>query len=277
MSLGNRASFWLFCIILVGSAVPASAGAAPPCVKAVSSKNGHFLVITNAQLVPLSEDHYRVEKVALEVFPKETFINAKDRPESGESYWTNAVYWSVVLDYTDSQPISPCPLSMISDNGQFLIILNQFVAEGMTALRIFQWKHEAGEPVGVDRDRGVLVRDIPLSDVWPANELPTARLITDGTPEWYAGRKLEFSEDNQYLIFTSRFRTTVRIDLRNGSAKTIVDLRLEGIPKWNFDAQPITASAATPLPTPATDASHSIPHHTRPTSRRRPAPDGTAR
>lgn len=231
MSLVARISSWFFPVILIGSALPALAGAPPPCTKAVSSKNGEFLVIAKAQPIRLSGNRYRVEKVTLEVFPKVEFINAKDRPDTGEAYWADAVFWSVVLDYTNSQPVSPCPLSMISDDGEFLIILNQFVTEGMTALRIFRWKHDPREPLGSGRDRGVLVRDVPLSDVWPDNEIPQVRNITDGTPQWFAGGKLEFSDDNQYLLFTSRFRTTVRIDLKDGSAKTIVDLRLEGIPK----------------------------------------------
>jgi hypothetical protein len=229
MSQVTRIAPWLFWIMIIGSALPAAAGALPPCTKAVSSKNGNFLVITNAQLIPLPEDRYRIEKVSLEVFPKETFKNAKDRLESGESYWTNAVYWSVVLDYTKGQPISSCPLMMISDDGEFLIILNQFVADGLAALRIF--RRDPAEPAGSGTDHGILVRDVPLNDIWPANEISKLHSITDETPQWFAGGKLEFSAENRYLIFTTRFRTTVRIDLQDGSAKTILDLRLEGLPE----------------------------------------------
>jgi len=227
----TRIASILIPLVMVGSALPASAGAPPPCTKAVSSKSGTFLLITNAQLVSLGRNRFRAEKVRLEVFPKLTFINAKDRPESGESYWADAVYWSVALDYTNVQPVSPCPLAMISDDGQILIILNQFVADGMTALRIFRRDHKPNEPAGTGTDRGVLVRDVPLRDLWPANEIPKAQVITDETPQWFAGGKLEFSTDNRYLIFTTRFRTTVRIDLGDGSATTMIDLRLDGLPE----------------------------------------------
>ncbi len=62
--------------LTLACAVPALAGALPPCVKAVSSNNGSFLVISDVQLEPGHGNGARVQQVSLHVFPKENFINA---------------------------------------------------------------------------------------------------------------------------------------------------------------------------------------------------------
>jgi hypothetical protein len=231
MSHLARVACWTFCFVVLGSAVPSSAGALPPCTKAVTSKNGKFLVITTAQLVPWNENSFRAERVSLDVFPKEKFINAKDRVDSGESYWSDSVQWSVILDKSKPHPVPPCPMPLISDDGEFLIILNEGVTNMGIALRIYRRRDHPGEPLRTGPDHGVLVREVPIRDLWPKSEIPHLQVITDETPQWFAGGKLDFSADNRYLFFTTRFRTTVRIDLQNGSVKTTLDLRLEGIPE----------------------------------------------
>ena len=84
--------------LILACALPALAGPLPPCVRAVSSNSGSFLVISDVQLQPDHGNGARVQRVSLQVFPKENFINAKDRVTSPATYWTNWLQWSVVLD-----------------------------------------------------------------------------------------------------------------------------------------------------------------------------------
>jgi hypothetical protein len=204
-------------LILV-CAVPALAGAAPPCVKAASSNNGNFLVISDFQLEPGPGNTAKVRQVSLQVFPKENFINAKDRLTSPATYWTNWSRWSVVLDSSNAHPVPACPLSLISDDGEFLIVLNMYAA-GPTgsALRIYRRRDHLGDPVREGQDHGVFIKDITLREIWPADKFPSVQVITDGTPQWFAGGTFEFSPDCRVLIHKTRWGNTVRINLEDGS------------------------------------------------------------
>lgn len=74
--------------LILACALTAVAGPLPPCVKAVSSNNGSFLVISDVQLESEHGNGARVQQVSLQVLPKENFINAKDRVTSPATYWT---------------------------------------------------------------------------------------------------------------------------------------------------------------------------------------------
>jgi hypothetical protein len=201
-------------LILV-CALPALAGALPPCVKAVSSNNGNFLVISDAQLEPEQGNISRVQQVSLQVFPKENFINTKDRVASPATYWANWVQWRVVLDSSNSRPVPGCPLSLITDDGEFLIVLNVHATD--SALRIYRRRDHIGDPVREGPNHGVFIRDITLREIWPADKLADVQIVTDETPQWFAGGAFEFSTDCRLLIHKTRWGNTVRINLRDGS------------------------------------------------------------
>jgi len=202
--------------LMLACAVPALAGALPPCVKAVSSKNGNFLVISDVQLEP--GNGARVQQVSLQVFPKENFINGKDRLTLPATYWTNWVHWSVVLDSSNAHPVPACPLSLISNDGEFLIVLNMYAAGSTgSALRIYRRRDHTGDPIREGPDHGVFIKDITLKEIWPADKFPSVETVTDETPQWFAGGSFEFSTDCQVLVHQTRWSNTVRIDLRDGS------------------------------------------------------------
>lgn len=190
----------------------ALAGAAPPCVKAVSSNNGKFLVISTFQREEIAGSRFtRTARLTLEVFPRENFINAKDRVTAPENFWTDWSQWSIVLDSQYGRIIPGCPLPLITDDGEFLILLNEgTIIFGDPALRIYRRPQLMGDHYGV------LVRDIPLKEIWPAASLPRG-LVTDETPQWFGGGTFEFSGDSQTLIHMTRWGNTVRISLLDGS------------------------------------------------------------
>jgi len=194
------------------------AGALPPCVKAVSSASGTFLVVSETEYQPgdSSEVSRKVQQVTLEVFPKETFINAKDRVVSQNRYWTDWPQWSVVLNSANTKPFVPgCPLTLVTDDGEFVVIVNIHVMDGGPALRIFRRRDHLSDPVREGPDHGVPVKDISLNEIWPPARLPD--VITDESPQWFAGGTFEFSADSRVLIHKTRQGTTVRINLSDGS------------------------------------------------------------
>lgn len=201
--------------LVLASALPALAGALPPCVRAVSSNNGNFLVISDVQLEPELGNRARVQQVSLQVFPKENFINAKDRVTSPTTYWTNWLQWSVVLDSRNMHPVPGCPLSLITDDGEFLILLNVPAVD--SALRIYRRRDHNGDPVREGPDHGVFIKGITLREIWPPDQFSTVDIVTDETPQWFAGGTFQFSPDCRLLIHRTRWGNTVRINLSDGS------------------------------------------------------------
>lgn len=217
MAFATRiASLLVPALALTGVAV---AGAFPPCVKAVSSKNGNFLVLSTLRREPIEGSRFtHTVGVTLEVFPKENFINAKDSVNASAQFWTDWPQWTIVLDSQYGRPIPGCPLSLVSDDGEFLVLLNEgTIIFGDPALRIYRRRDHPGDPVREGPDRGVFIRDIPLREIWPEARLPGHELVTDETPQWFAGGTFDFSENSRVLIHKTRWGNTVRIGLLDGS------------------------------------------------------------
>jgi hypothetical protein len=213
MRLKRRYVFLGVLSLFLASGSSAMAGPLFPCVKAVSSKNGNFLVLTD-QFVPGQE------RVSLQVFSKENFINAHQRLAAPATYWGRQS-WGVVLDadHMHNEP-APCPLPLITDDGEFLILLHVGPAlSGDTAvLQIYRRRDHPGDPIREGPDHGVFIKEIALNKIWTPDRLAAnPNSWTDETPEWFAGGTFEFSSDYRQLIHKTRWGNTVRINLANGS------------------------------------------------------------
>lgn len=162
--------------------IPAYAGPLFPCVKAVTSKNGNFLVVIGRKLESNADDgksanSARSYQLALSVIPKEDFINSKDKLIAPATYWTDRPIWSVVLGPNHMQNEDGCPLPLITDDGEFLILLKTgpTFANEPAILWIYRRRDHPGDPIGEGPDHGVFVKDIGLTDLWP---LDKAREVT---------------------------------------------------------------------------------------------------
>ena len=127
-----RATLSVSCVLtlILGSAFPGLAGQPPSCIKAASSKNGNFLVLMNMQLDPPQSKDGVTMSFSFEIFPKENFLNAKDRLTTPGAYFSGGSWaqWGVALDSrngTDGPFTSFCPLPLVTDDGEFLILLAQ--------------------------------------------------------------------------------------------------------------------------------------------------------
>ena len=206
---------------MLACAWPGVAGHLFPCVKAVSSDHGHFMVVvTDVPVEPEEEISVKTRRVALEVFPKENFINEKDRLVAPATYWTNWALWSVVLDSSSLHNQPECPLPLVTDDGEFIILLRtgSLFAEDSALLTIYRKRDHPGEPVGEGPDHGVFIKDVTPREFWPPDRLATIPSVwSDHTPEWFVGGTFEFSRDYRQPIHESSGGKTVRINLEDGS------------------------------------------------------------
>jgi hypothetical protein len=199
---------------------PVIAGPLFPCIKAVSSKNGNFVAVVDLQ--PKTEQRSAVgpHLISINILPKENFINQKDNFVAPVTYWTDRIVWAVVLDSSRVHNETGCPLPLVSDDGEFLILLQTgpaFAAD-RSVLEIYRRRDHPGDLMKSGPDHGIFVKSIALADLWPTDRLPTNSVSwTDESPQWFAGGTFAFSEDRRQLIHRTRWGNTIHIDLQDGS------------------------------------------------------------
>jgi hypothetical protein len=179
-----------------------------------------MVVVTNVPAEPKEEISVKTRRVALEVFPKENFIDEKDRLVAPATYWTDWALWSVVLDSSSLQNQPECPLPLVTDDGEFIILLRtgSFFAEDSALLTIYRKRDHPGDPVGEGPDHGVFIKNIALRELWPLNKLATIPSVwNDESPQWFVGGTFEMSADCRQLIHKTSWGNTVRINLEDGS------------------------------------------------------------
>ena len=155
---GRLAQALVFCS-LFGCSRCVIAGALAPCVKASSSANGDYLVIRDFQFEPGSKEDsgqpFHPQRISLQVYPRERFINQKDRLTSDSTFWTDlTLEWSVIIDLRKEPSISACPNYLITNDGEFLVIFGSGIIDG--ALRIYRRRDHLGDPMRKGADHGVL-------------------------------------------------------------------------------------------------------------------------
>jgi hypothetical protein len=186
-------------------ACAAFAGPLTSCFSAVSSASGAFLVITDAEFSHSSP--HGAERDTLKVVH-----GATHKVLASNMYWSSDfVGWNVVLTKDDSL-LSTCPMLLISDDGNFLLLLSNDGVD--SALRIYR-RPEQGHS-------GVQVRDIPLKEIWPGQKWREWQeqhaMVMDGSsPEWFEGGTFQFSSDSRVLIHKTRWGNIVHIHLSDGT------------------------------------------------------------
>jgi hypothetical protein len=209
-------------VLLLGCSRCAIAGALAPCVKAGSSANGDYLVIRDFQLESGAKvdsgQSFNPERIALQVYPRERFINQKDRLTSDSTFWTDlTLEWSVVIDLRKEPSVSACPNFLITNGGEFLVIFGGRF--GDSALRIYRRRDHPGDPMREGEDHGVFIQEVSLKELWPAKAYDRWRSqsFTDESPQWFAGGSFVFKQDSRQLIYKTQWGNTARIQLADGS------------------------------------------------------------
>ncbi len=194
-----------FLLIALSAASLANAGPLFPCVTAVSSKNGNFIAIVDGN--------------KLNVVEKEQFINAGHRLNSSATFWSGGTRWSVIFDEKKMPNEPECPLPMITDDGEFLVLvaIGPVLGKDAYVLRIYRRRDHRGDPIREGQDHGIFIKSIRIDQIWPPDKVAAnTHGWDDETPEWFAGGQTDFSFNNRELIHTTRWGQAVRIDLATG-------------------------------------------------------------
>lgn len=204
--------FFLSLVVAITSAQFLFAGAPFQCPAAVSSVHGNALAVVH-DTIEWKGQTGNLLSSQFTVMSKAALINDSQRISTPVTYWGDWP-WSVVLDMTKpvDRSFSFCAVPLITDDAQFMILL----ATGpvfRSALRIYH-RGDSREQMEGGTIKGVLVREVKLDELWPAERIE--KFWTDGTPEWFAGGRFDFTDDNLQLIHKTRWGDIVRIHLADG-------------------------------------------------------------
>lgn len=204
---------------LVLTANYAHAGPLMPCIDATLSANGNILVVNELTYDDPDESHTRhVTGSTFRVLRRYVDLNEYLRINGPNAHFANPI-WSVVLTNSDRQHMIACPYSLVTDDGEYLILVEgQFAFQNV--LSIYRRRDHPGQPFGgPGPDHGVLVRQIPLSELWLPEQIP--QNMTDHTPAWFAGGTFTFSADNRTLIHKTRWGKNFQISLETGAVRAM--------------------------------------------------------
>ena len=215
-SLSVRAMI-LLCAVAAMTGV-ARAGPMPPCVTATLSANSRILVVNDLTYDDQDETHNRHTRTStFRVFRRYVDPNEGFRLNGPDTYWSDPL-WSVVFANSGKPPFLACSYTLVTDDGEYLILVGNVFQEA-AALSIYRRRDHPGQPLcGPGPDHGVLVRQIPLLDLWPPDQIP--KTIIDVPPQWFASGTFAFSPDNRTLIHKTRWGKTLQISLVTGDIKS---------------------------------------------------------
>jgi hypothetical protein len=191
--------------------LPARGSAPPPLIRASQSANGKFLVVTEWEFEnPEQQGPHVIKKSIYRVLRVESFINAKDRLDSNSVFWTDTP-WTVTCDGGGSF------YPLISNTGQYLVLLRLAPAfpNSPPVLEIYHREFSAGVL------KTVSVRQISITDLWTPREIDPEgdefHIQTGATPQWFSGGSLNFSADDENLIYRTQWNDVLIIRLADGS------------------------------------------------------------
>jgi hypothetical protein len=203
-------------MIVLLLALPASALSYLRCVKAASSSDGRFLVVSDTQMEPVKGEPYayKITRLTLQIFSEEKFgIPGEKPPSLPMTFWLDSpALWTVVLGDDKAQP---CPLPLLSDAAEYLVLLGQ--QEGFdphnVVMRIYKEPSRTGPPS--EWGHGVLVKELTLKDLWPGRKFSDAP-VTNGAPLWFERGTFQWGRDNHSLLHKTASGESVSVDLDTG-------------------------------------------------------------
>ncbi len=208
-------------ILLLVMSIRSLAGPPAICTKAASSGNGNYLVITQTEFEPGASKVVRTaRRVTLEVLPTQVMVHAEDVIRAPGMRWADSLQWSLILNSHNMHPLSPCPPVLITDDGEFLVLMGRLTDSW--ALQIYRRRDHPGEPAKKGPDHGVFIKTIPLKALWPRDKYDEWEhaIHTDESPEWFAQGSFNFSPESRQLIHKTQWGTTARILLMTGAVST---------------------------------------------------------
>ncbi len=196
----------------------AHAGPMLPCLPAALSANGNILVLNDRTYDDPDETHVRhVKTSTYRIIRKYVDLNYGLRLNGPETYFADPL-WEVVFPDHGKPPFLDCGYTLVTDDGEYLVFVHDswMLKPGLS---IFRRRDHPGQPFGgPGPDHGVLIRDITLPEYLPrSKDNPSFIVMTDHTPQWYAGGHFAFSPDNQTLTFTDKAGASLQFTLATGA------------------------------------------------------------
>ncbi len=183
-------------------------GSAPPrIVRAATSSNGKFLVISSYELGSEGPGGGRpILSNTFEISRREPFDNPRHSLSSPNSYYYADFGWKVVLP-ARSGLANPWPI--VSDDGLTLVPVSVTAAMDHQILLAIYRKQQDG---------GSLVRFLKREDLFfrKPNE-PSIVVIWDSTPTWFAAGDFSFSKDGASLFYKDREHGQAKLNLTDGT------------------------------------------------------------
>jgi hypothetical protein len=213
---GLRVTVLLWCVVAVTGG--ANAGPLLPCIGSTLSANGSILVVNDVTYDDQDDSHARhFQTSTFRVLRRYVDLNEGLRLNGPDAYWAAHPLWSVAFTSSNEAQIIACSYALVTDDGEYLILVGGGFF-GQAALSIYRRRDHPGQPFGgPGPDNGVLIRQVPLSDLWPKEQIP--RGIEDHTPRWFASGTFAFLPDNRTLIHKTRWGTVLQIDLQTGEVR----------------------------------------------------------
>ncbi len=188
------------CLLAMLPGVAAHASAPPPCITATLSGGGRILVLNELTYDESEKESGRhVATSTFRILERDSPVYEGYRLDGPGTYW-NYSPWSVVFNKGD-RLFEACSHVLATDDGEFLVIFGFGYLNG-NALSIYRRRdHPFQLRGGTGPDQGVLVKAIPLNDLWPKERLPHP--ISDSTPAWFKDGVFAFLTRTG-LFFTNR-------------------------------------------------------------------------
>jgi hypothetical protein len=179
-----------------------------PIIRAATSNNGQFLVISTLKLVSAREGGGQmILGETFEINALETFASTKGRLTAPNKYWVDS--WNSWKIEVPRQYGLTAPWPIISDDGSTLVLVGVSPpVSGATLLAIYKKRKKEGE----------LLRSYTGDDLWslkPGEKRMDA--IFDSTPEWFDDGEFSFSNNGEMLLYTDKERGVIRISLKDGT------------------------------------------------------------
>jgi len=164
---------------LLVSSLATPASSLISCVRAARSSNDGAFVIFEEQLGPIKDrppEEHRVLRMTYEIFPLrgQEFNYPENKLTVPMTFWEDSTApWEVVFEPNDGRPLPACPIPIVSNDAEYLILLAQDQRAAPDSIAMQIYKRPSQTQLGTEwAPRGNLVRTLTLKELWPGIQVP---------------------------------------------------------------------------------------------------------
>ncbi len=184
----------------------AAARVAPPCASAAASASGNVLVTVDAEYrhpLPAAAD-----RVTIRVF---SALKSEERELSSDGRAWVGPAWQVVLERSEmgSSFMSPCADLVVTDDGEYVVLIDGSGGVDSPALRIYRRPSRTGGEAS-------LVKDLTVKELCSPNFVQLYEREVRSSGSWFHHSTFTFSDDLSVLIYQTPWRAVSEVRLVDG-------------------------------------------------------------